>query len=259
MDNQIMNNNNNISREDFQYSTYKFSFLTRIKRELDIACSSEDIDNEHIFLFVMNVPKNFDRSNVIITSNQNMNNYKNHPSGFKICNETEFISTFKMMINWIPSRYSVHIPTIEIDNNEIDKTMKFSCQNNKSLLDKKRNLFGKNDKDSLVVLEEKVDKIVDVEIDKYTRFGLRRRPIIDLCEIDDKSDDTLIDELINDNDEYTPVEEPKLKPKCQRKRRKNVKKSTKKLTKKQKIQRELKDLLQNSEDFLKPKNLENQE
>ncbi|CAG8794283.1 6203_t:CDS:2, partial [Cetraspora pellucida] len=78
----------------------------------------------------------------------------------------------------------------------------------------------------------KVDKIVDEEIDKYKRFNLRRRPTIDLCEINDESDGTLIDELINDNDEYTPIEEPKSKPKY---------------------------LLQNSEDFLKPKNIENQE
>ncbi|CAG8762259.1 15311_t:CDS:1, partial [Cetraspora pellucida] len=218
-----------------------------------------NVSRYSISLVVMNIPENFDRSNIIITSNQNVNNYKNYPSEFKVCNENEFINTFKMTMNWIPSRYSLHKPTIEIDNNEIDRVMKFSCQNNKSLLDKKRNLFGKNDKDPIVVLEEKVDKIVDEEIDKYKRFNLRRRPTIDLCEIDGESDGTLIDELINDNDEYTPIEEPKLKPKCQRKRRKNTKKPIKKLTKKQKIQRELKDLLQNSEDFLKPKNLENQE
>ncbi|CAG8685316.1 13816_t:CDS:1, partial [Cetraspora pellucida] len=210
-----------------------------------------------ISLVIMNIPADFDKSNIIITSNQNVDIYKNHPIGFKVCNETEFINTFKMTMNWIPSRYSLHILTIEIDNNEIDKIVKFSSQSNKLLLAKKRNLFNnKKDKDPLDIIEEEDDKIVDKEIDKYELFNLRPLPTVDLY----KSDDTLCDELINDNDEYTPNE--KLKPKRKRQRKKR-KKSTK-ITKKQKRDREINDLLKNSEDFLKwpintRKNIKNRE
>ncbi|CAG8706835.1 12596_t:CDS:2 [Cetraspora pellucida] len=130
-----------MDKEIFMYKTFKVNFIKKFEQEFNIKLFSEDIRENNIFecvgtyssknfliyfiyetlyvkvpqyLFsqvIKNIPKNFDRSKVIITSNQNLDEYKMLPSDITICDHKNLYITFKQVIGWKSNRRNAQQPS----------------------------------------------------------------------------------------------------------------------------------------------------